>query len=162
MNNDADFLREAIKLAHQSKTKGGYPFGAILVKDGKILHRAQDKTIQYADPTAHAELSAISEYCRQTKRIRLGGYALYTSTEPCVMCSGAIHWSHLTKVVYSVPQTELQRLSGGMPKPSCVGSINIGNRNVEIVGPLLLDEGLKVFENFNFDLKFQNFNLWFG
>jgi tRNA(Arg) A34 adenosine deaminase TadA len=80
----------------------------------------------------------------------LKGYTLYASTEPCPMCSGAIHGARLSRVVFSVSQAMLQRLSGGSPKPGCASIINTGVARTEIVGPLLPKEGLAVFEGYEF------------
>ena len=80
----------------------------------------------------------------------LEDHILVCSGEPCVMCSGAIKWAGIGQVYYSVPQREINRLSGGKPKPSCDGLINSGTRQRLIVGNVLLKEGLKVFDGFRF------------
>jgi tRNA(Arg) A34 adenosine deaminase TadA len=66
-------------------------------------------TLSYSDPTAHAELVVISEYCRQQRILDLDGYTLYSSAEPCVLCAGAIKWAHISRVVFSVTQAMLHR-----------------------------------------------------
>jgi tRNA(Arg) A34 adenosine deaminase TadA len=66
------------------------------------------------------------------------------------MCAGAIKWARISRVVFSVPQAMLQQQTGGMPKPSCEAIIQSGRRQAEILGPLLLEEGLRVFEDFVF------------
>lgn len=144
--NDKKFLRRAIKLAQKATEKGADPFGAILVYKNKIVAESYDKSVKKSDPTYHAELSLISEYCRKNKKFSLDGYTLYSSTEPCVMCSGAIHWSKISRLVFSVPQELLQKHSKGKKKPSCRKIINIGKKKINVVGPLLVDEGLKIFE----------------
>jgi tRNA(Arg) A34 adenosine deaminase TadA len=150
MNADERFLRRAIALAHQARQLGQRPFGAVLVFDGSVVHQAYDRSVALCDPTFHAELGLISEYCRARRRLSLEGHSLYTSTEPCVMCAGAIHWARLSRVVFSVSQAMLQRLSGGRVKPGCANIVNSGYRQVEIVGPLLPEEGLAVFGGFEF------------
>ena len=149
-SSDERFLRMAIALARQARDAGVDPFGAVLVRDGVVVHQGQDLSLARSDPTAHAELSAISEYCHREHLISLEGYTLYSSTEPCPMCSGAIHWARISRVVYSVPQARLQQLSGGRPKPGCESIVNMGRRRVEVVGPLLMDEGLAVFDGYRF------------
>ena len=151
--NDQPFVREAIALAMAARNLGEYPFGAVLVLDGQVVHQAHDRCISLNDPTAHAELLILSEYCRKHQAINLNGLTLYSSTEPCVMCAGAIKWARVSRVVFSVSQAMLQELSGGKPKPSCASIINTGGRTVEIVGPLLPEEGLKVLEGFDFKAK---------
>ena len=80
----------------------------------------------------------------------LDGYTLYTSTEPCVMCAGAIHWARISRVVFSVSQAMLQAITGGLPKPTAASLINSGRQRAEVVGPLLPDEGLRVFDGYVF------------
>jgi tRNA(Arg) A34 adenosine deaminase TadA len=148
--DDATFLRRAIALAKRSRERGGDPFGAVLVVDGVAVFESEDYSVEFSDPTWHAELGVISAYCRATKRIALDGYSLYCSTEPCVMCAGAMKWARISRVIFSVPQGLLQEHTGGIPKPSCDTIIQSGRRKAEILGPLLLEEGLQVFEDFVF------------
>lgn len=147
---DEQFLRHAIALAQQVRQKGAEPFGAILVIDGLVVAQAHNRSTEVFDPTRHAELSVISEYCQTQHRTSLEGYTLYSSTEPCPMCAGAIHRARISRVVFSVSQAMLQQLSGGSPKPGCEGIINTGYMQAEIVGPLLPEEGLAVFGGYTF------------
>lgn len=158
--NDEYFLRQAILEAYAAREQGGDPMGAVLVYEGKIVHRQREQSIMQSDPTAHAELMLMSTYCREHQLFSLEGYSLYTSTEPCVMCSGAIHWARISRVVFSVSQTMLQQLSGGKPKPSCESIISVGRRKVEIVGPLIPEEGLKVFDGFAFQSRAERHKQW--
>ena len=150
---DEHFLRQAIALARQARQQGGEPFGAVLVTNGAVVHQAWDRCAEFSDPTFHAELRVISEHCQAQRRITLKGYTLYASTEPCPMCAGAIHWARISRVVFSVSQAMLQQLSGGSPKPDCASIINTGAKQAEIVGPLLPEEGLAVFDGYTFAPK---------
>jgi len=150
---DEDFLRQAIDLAQNARQNGEFPFGAILVVDKQIVHQSADRCMSSTDPTAHAELLLISEYCRAQRTLDLNGYTLYSCVEPCVMCSGAIKWARVSRVVFSVSQPMLQQLNGGRPKPSCADVINTGGRPIIVDGPLLPDEGLVVFAGFDFKPK---------
>ncbi len=150
---DEDFIRVAIDLAKQAREAGEHPFGAVLVYQNEIVHKAYDRCIEMCDPTAHVELQVIREYCRSANKMSLKDYVLYCSAEPCVMCSGAIHWAQLSWVVFSVSQQMLQQKSTGKPKPSASSLINIGNQVVEVVGPVLPDEGFAVFEGYTFTSK---------
>lgn len=150
LSYDEDFLRLAINLALQARQRGADPFGAILVENCGDVKRASDRSLELSDPTYHAELSVISEYCREHQCISLEGFTLYTSTEPCPMCAGAIHWARISRVVFSVSQEMLRKLTGAERQPSSSDIINYGNRQVEIVGPLLDKEGLAVFEGYEF------------
>ncbi len=144
------FLRKAIALALQSRQQGGDPFGALLVLDNQIVHQSTDRSVESSDPTFHAELCVISEFCRSQRQFRLTNFTLYTSSEPCLMCAGSVHWSGITTVVFSTSQQMLQQLSGGRPKPSLASLLNVERQRVEIIGPLLREEGLRVFDGYIF------------
>jgi tRNA(Arg) A34 adenosine deaminase TadA len=154
-SQDELFLRRAIDLAKAARQQGEFPFGAILVVDEQIVHQSADRCLEYADPTAHAELLAISEYCRAQRTLDLDGYTLYSCVEPCVMCSGAIKWARVSRVVFSVSQAMLQQMNGGRPKPSCADIVNTGGRAITVDGPLLPDEGLAAWASFDFKSKYQ-------
>ncbi len=157
---DTSIIQQVNQLARQSAEKGFDPFAAILVKDNVIVAQSKDKCIQYADPTAHAELILISEYCRTHQLISLEGYTLYCNVEPCVMCSGAIHWSRISRVVFSVPQSKLQEVSKGKPKPSCHDMINIGHHQIKIMEGVLWEEGLKILMDYPFQSKKKRFEAY--
>jgi tRNA(Arg) A34 adenosine deaminase TadA len=159
--NDEYFLRRAIALADEARQRGADPFGAVLVKDGVILHESSDRSVESSDPTFHAELSVISEYCRREMVMSLAGCTLYASTEPCPMCAGAIHWSRISRLVFSVSQQMLNASSGGRPKPSAA-SLLAEYKQVEIVGPLIPDEGWKTFEGYTFTSKIARHAAKFG
>ena len=142
------FIREVNKLAYQSAQKGNDPFAALLVKEGTIVASTMDYSVEKSDPTAHAELYLIRNFCQENNVFSLEEYTLYSSSEPCVMCSGAIHWAKIKNVVFSVPQQRLNGVSHGKIKPSCDSIVNIEKSKVEVVGPILEDEGFQVFIDF--------------
>ena len=93
-------MQKAIDLAKESMKSGqGGPFGAIVVKDGEIIGKGSNRVTSDNDPTAHAEISAIRDACRNLKSFQLDGCDIYTSCEPCPMCLGAIYWAR-PKAVY--------------------------------------------------------------
>jgi len=95
------FMREAIRLSVQMMRRGqGGPFGAVVVRDGKIVGRGWNQVTSANDPTAHAEIVAIRAACRRLKTFRLNDCDLYTSCEPCPMCLSAIYWARLRNVFY--------------------------------------------------------------
>jgi tRNA(Arg) A34 adenosine deaminase TadA len=159
---DVAFLRQAIALARLAREGGADPFGAVLAYDGRAVAASSDRSVALSDPTAHAELDVIRSYCRQAHCFALEGYTLYCSAEPCAMCAGAIHWARISRVVFSVPQADLQRRSGGRPKLGCAAIINSGHRRVEIVGPLLREEGLAVFAGYDWPTKVARHQALFG
>ena len=99
-DQDKGFMREAIRLADESVSRGGGPFGAVIVKDGEIIAKSANSVTIDNDPTAHAEVNTIRQACRNLGTFDLSGCVIYTSCEPCPMCLGAIYWSHLDAVYY--------------------------------------------------------------
>lgn len=100
-NTHKEFMKEAIALSVQGmKNNEGGPFGAVVVKDGKIVGRGNNQVTSTNDPTAHAEVVAIRDACKNTGSFQLEGCVLYTSCEPCPMCLGAIYWARPDKVFY--------------------------------------------------------------
>lgn len=95
-----DFMRRAIALSEQSVEAGGGPFGAVIVKDGRIVAEACNRVVPDGDPTAHAEVNCIREAARRLGTFNLAGCDIYTSCEPCPMCLGAIYWARLSHVYY--------------------------------------------------------------
>lgn len=98
---DKTFMREAVRLSRESVENGGGPFGAVIVKDGKIVAGSSNSVTLENDPTAHAEVSCIRKACKALGTFDLSGCEIYTSCEPCPMCLGAIYWAHLDKIYYA-------------------------------------------------------------
>lgn len=95
------FMAEAVKLAiNGMENNEGGPFGCVIVKDGKIIGRGNNKVTSTNDPTAHAEVTAIREACKNLNSFQLEGCTIYTSCEPCPMCLGAIYWARPEKVFF--------------------------------------------------------------
>jgi tRNA(Arg) A34 adenosine deaminase TadA len=96
------FMREAIHLSLQKMRRNdGGPFGAVVVRRGKIVGRGWNQVASTNDPTAHAEVMAIREACRRLKTFRLDDCELYASCEPCPMCLAAIYWARMGKIFYA-------------------------------------------------------------
>lgn len=101
------FMQEAINLAKESMESGqGGPFGAIVVKDGKIIGKGSNRVTSDNDPTAHAEISAIRDACKNLNSFQLDGCDIYTSCEPCPMCLGAIYWARPSAVYYAATKDD--------------------------------------------------------
>jgi guanine deaminase len=96
----AEFMRRAISLALENVRSGGGPFGAVIVRDGRIVAESVNRVTANNDPTAHAEVAVIREACRALGDFQLAGCDLYTTCEPCPMCFGAIYWARLSRVFY--------------------------------------------------------------
>lgn len=102
MKEKEGFMREAIRLSIENMRAGnGGPFGAVIVKDGKIIARGFNQVTSSNDPTAHAEVVAIREACKVLNSFQLEDCEIYTSCEPCPMCLGAIYWARPSKMYYA-------------------------------------------------------------
>jgi tRNA(Arg) A34 adenosine deaminase TadA len=101
-DEDQHFIQRAVELALRgmSNNEGG-PFGALVVKDGKVIGEGNNRVTSANDPTAHAEIVAIREACRSLNTYQLEGCTIYTSCEPCPMCLGAIYWARPARIVYA-------------------------------------------------------------
>ncbi|MCK9397288.1 MAG: nucleoside deaminase [Methylobacter sp.] len=99
---DKDFLQQAVDLAVENARSGqGGPYGAIIVKDNRLIAASGNKVTTDIDPTAHAEVMAIRLACKKLNDFQLQGCILYSSCEPCPMCLGAIYWARLAKVYFA-------------------------------------------------------------
>lgn len=102
MSAHSSYLQHAIDLAAENVESGqGGPYGALIVKEDKIIASSGNQVTSRLDPTAHAEIMAIRMACHALNDFQLTGCILYTSCEPCPMCLGAIYWARLDKVYYA-------------------------------------------------------------
>jgi guanine deaminase len=100
---DLEFIKIAVNLSNENNDSGaGKPFGAIVVKNGEIIGKGVNQTLISMDPTSHSEMLAIRTACQHEKSLDLTGCAIYCSSEPCPMCTAAIHLARVSRVVYSV------------------------------------------------------------
>lgn len=107
---DTRFVREATRLARvHMLAGGGGPFGAVIVRDGRIIARGWNKVTSGLDPTAHAELVAIRRACRRLRVFALDGCVLYSSCEPCPMCLAAAYWARIDRLVYAATRDDAAR-----------------------------------------------------
>jgi len=101
MQGDDEFMRQAIALAVENVTSGrGGPFGAVIVKDGRVIATGANQVTATHDPTAHAEMTAIRGACAALKAFSLEGCDIYSSCEPCPMCLAAIYWARCRTIYY--------------------------------------------------------------
>lgn len=100
------FMAKAINLAEISVANGGGPFGAIIVKDGKVVAEGSNCVTLDNDPTAHAEVTVIRKACKELDTFDLSGCQIYTSCEPCPMCLAAIYWARIDKIYYGCNKTD--------------------------------------------------------
>ena len=109
---DERFMREAIQLSRLAAEHGNEPFGAVLVKGGEIVFTNENQIYTKHDPTFHGEAGLIREFCAQTAITDLHEYTLYSSCEPCFMCSGAMVWTKLGRLVYAASNRDLENILG--------------------------------------------------
>ena len=95
------YMQRAIELSRQSIDNGGGPFGAVIVKDGKIIAESSNSVTQDNDPTAHAEVNAIRKAAKAMNTFDLSGTTIYSSCEPCPMCLSAIYWARIDKLFFA-------------------------------------------------------------
>jgi tRNA(Arg) A34 adenosine deaminase TadA len=100
--DEKDFMRRAIALsAERMRALEGGPFGAVIVKDGRIIAEGHNQVTTSNDPTAHAEVVAIRAACRELGSFSLEGCEIFSSCEPCPMCLSAIYWARLARIAYA-------------------------------------------------------------
>ena len=107
---DEVFMQKAIELSRLAVAHGNEPFGAVLVKDGEIVFTNENQIYTRHDPTFHGEAGLIREFCAQTGVTDLRDYTMYSSCEPCFMCSGAMVWVKLGRLVYGASNIELEAI----------------------------------------------------
>jgi tRNA(Arg) A34 adenosine deaminase TadA len=152
--DDEQHLLLAIEVARQARAAGNHPFGAVLVgPDGAVLMEAGNSHADAGDRTAHAERVLMSRASRAYSAEFLAGCTMYTSAEPCAMCSGAVYWAGVGRVVYGLPEHEMRTIIGPHPENltmdlPCRTVFAAGQRTVEVVGPLLEEEARAVHAGF--------------
>lgn len=140
------FIRQCYELARQAAANGDHPFGALLVKDGQVILTAVNTIFSEHDITRHAELNLVSQACRRLDADALAQCTLYTSTEPCAMCAGAIFWAGIPAIVYGCDAVSLGEIASGrfvVPSRELLGR---ATRPTTIIGPILLDEGRAIHQ----------------
>ena len=146
MDSNKKFMRKAIALSLKNIENGGGPFGAVIVKDGKIVAIGVNRVTTSIDPTAHAEVNAIRKAAKKLGTFDLSGCEIYTSCEPCPMCLGAVYWAHLDKMYYGNTKTDAKKI--GFDDSFIYDEIDLKpeNRRLQSV-QLLPDEAIKAFES---------------
>lgn len=139
-------MRAAIALAKDGMLSGnGGPFGCVIVKDGEIIGKGSNSVLKTNDPTAHAEVVAIRDACKNLNHFQLEGCEVYTSCEPCPMCLGAIFWARPEKVYYAC--TKEDAAAAGFDDDFIYQEIEVQPelRKIPMLS-LLREESLKAFE----------------
>jgi tRNA(Arg) A34 adenosine deaminase TadA len=143
-----EFMKRAIELSLESVNKSGGPFGCIIVKENKIVAEGSNKVTSSNDPTAHGEIVAIREACKNLNTFTLAGCELYSSCEPCPMCLSAIYWARIGKIYYANTRDDAKKIDFDDSLIYSEFNKNINERKIPMV-QIMRDEALKAFELWN-------------
>ena len=152
---DERLLRRAIEVSARSVANGNLPFGSVLADpDGNILLEGENTDITGKSPLNHAETNLMRMAVTTLTSEQIATATLYTSCEPCAMCSGAMYWGGLNRMVYGMSEHDLLELTGAnalnptMRGVGCREILNSGHREVEVSGPHLIEEAAVVQRGF--------------
>lgn len=148
MDEHEKFMRKAISLSIQNIERGGGPFGAVIVKDGRIVATGVNRVTAVNDPTAHAEISAIRKAAKKLGTFSLEGCTLYTSCEPCPMCLGAVYWAHFECLFYANTKSDAKKIGFDDSFIYDEIELNPSERSIKTVR-LLPEEAIRAFEFWN-------------
>ena len=145
---DELFMRRAIELSRLAVEHSNEPFGAVLVKDGEIVAENENQIYTRHDPTFHGEAGLLREFCARTAITDLHGYTLYSSCEPCFMCSGAMVWTKLGRLVYAASNIDLEEILG--KRGSRCSEIVFENSSwrPEVTSGILREESIEVLKSY--------------
>ena len=147
-------MKRAIELAQEARDAGNHPFGALIADEsGNILVEAQNTVVTEKDCTGHAETNLMRKASKSYSADALASCTLYTSTEPCAMCAGAMYWGGIGHIIYGLREKELLKLTGSHDEnPTldlpCDEVFARGQRKIKVTGPFLEEEAKKVHQGF--------------
>ncbi len=143
---DADFMRLALQAAWQGVERGEMPFGACLVRDGRVVSTAYYSVHSARDTTAHAEVQALREAGRRLQPLDLISCVMFATCEPCPMCFSACLLAKVSRIVYGCRMEDAEKMGiRQIPIPSALMN-QMSRSNVDMAPDVLRDEGLKLFE----------------
>ncbi len=147
MTADERFMGEAVRLSRLAMEHGNEPFGAVLVKDGEIVFSNENQIFTRHDPTFHAELGLLREFCRETGITDLRDYTLYSSCEPCFMCGGAMVWTRLGRLVYAASNRDLMSIFGQEGSDCSATVFAASGHKPEVTAGVLREESLSILRD---------------
>ena len=147
--DDKIYMKKAIELAKAAVKHGNEPFGAVLVKDDEIVFTNENQIYTKHDPTFHGEAGLIREFCEKIGITDLHEYTMYASCEPCFMCSGAMVWVKLGRLVYGASNDDLEKILGNEGGCNC-SRIVFENSfwKPDVTEGVLREESIKVLEEY--------------
>lgn len=139
-NTEIEHLKTSISTAWRARENGNHPFGAVLVDEhNQVLLLAENTVVTGSDSTGHAETNLVRLATQKFTPEQLAHYTLYSSTEPCAMCAGAIYWSQIGRVVYALSEIDLYDIVGPSPDHlylPCREVFSHSERPIEVLGPI--------------------------
>jgi tRNA(Arg) A34 adenosine deaminase TadA len=146
MPDHESHMRRALELAREAVARGDNPFGSVLVRDDAVIMTASNRVNTERDIRRHPELDLAFRACRELTPAARAETIMYTSTEPCPMCSGGLASAGFDGVVYSVSAPEIAEFTGSEPPTRCA---DIFGGTTDVVGPVLNEEGRQLHEEFD-------------
>ena len=143
---DARFMREAIEIAHLGVRAGQSPFGACVVRDGRVIARAHNTVLRDSDPSAHAEINAVRAACAALGSHDLSGCIVYATGEPCPMCLGCCYWAHVPRIVFGSSLADSEAIGFGELPYAPATLLSGAARPLLVEGGVLRDECLGIFK----------------
>ena len=137
-------IRRCYALAREAAANGNHPFGALLEKDGEVVLTAVNTVHSDKDETRHAEINLVVEAMRRFSAQELAQCTLYTSTEPCAMCTGAIYAAGIPAIVFGCSAGALYALLDSDLSIPSRDILALGQRETAVIGPVLEEEGLQI------------------
>lgn len=147
INKDKEFMQEAIKTARAGIKTGQTPFGAVIVKNNKVIAKAHNLVWKNIDSTAHAEVTAIRTACKKLRSIDLSGCTIYSTCEPCPMCFSACHWAKINQIVYGIRIKNVKKLGFNELLISDKTLNEITNSKIKIKGNCMRTENIELLND---------------
>ena len=145
---DEIFMKRAIELSAAAAAHGNEPFGAVLVKDGRIVFENENQIYTRNDPTFHAEFGLIRRFVEETGITDLSDYTLYSSCEPCFMCSGAFVWTRLGRLVFGASDIDLCRILGVTGSECSKTVFEQSGAEISVTSGVMRDEALLILTDY--------------
>ena len=139
------YMQKAIELSIESVNNGGGPFGCVIVNDNKIIAEGSNKVTSTNDPTAHGEIVAIRQACKNLNNFNLSGCELYSTCEPCPMCLSAIYWARIEKIYYANTREDAQKIDFDDSLIYSELKKNINERKIPMI-QMMRNDALKAFD----------------
>lgn len=143
---DLKFMKIAINAAKKGINKGQTPFGACIVRNGKVVSVAHNRVWKANDITAHAEIEAIRKACKKLKTIDLYGSTIYSTCEPCPMCFAACHWAKISKIVYGSGIKHAKASGFNELQIPNIKMKQLGKSKIGLKSGILLNDNIGLFE----------------